>query len=103
VSASSHPADTLSTGERQRVMIARVLSTQPSLPLADEATGSLDNQRSREALELLRGLCREREVAIALVSHDPLAAGYADRVFALRDGKRGEHVPETAAPLREVR
>jgi putative ABC transport system ATP-binding protein len=82
-----HRAETLSMGEKQRVMIARALSTDPSLLLADEPTGSLDSQRSREVLELLRELCRERNVAAVLVSHDPLAAGYADRVFALEDGK----------------
>ena len=74
-------------GERQRVMIARALSTGPRLLLADEPTGSLDTQRGREVLELLRGLCRERGVAAVLVSHDPMAADYADRVLALRDGR----------------
>ena len=74
-------------GERQRVMIARALSTEPRLLLADEPTGSLDTQRGREVLELLRELCRERGVAVVLVSHDPMAADYADRVFALRDGR----------------
>lgn len=82
-----HRAETLSMGERQRVMIARALSTEPSLLLADEPTGSLDTQRGREVLELLRELCRERGVAVVLVSHDPMAAFYADRVFGLRDGK----------------
>ena len=82
-----HRAETLSMGERQRVMIARALSTSPSLLLADEPTGSLDTQRSREVLELLRELCRERGVAVVLVSHDPMAAPYADRVFVLRDGQ----------------
>ncbi|HTC71766.1 MAG TPA: ABC transporter ATP-binding protein [Solirubrobacteraceae bacterium] len=93
----SHRAETLSMGERQRVMIARALSTEPSLLLADEPTGSLDSQRSREVLELLRELCRERNVAIVLVSHDPLAAGYADRVFALRDGKLSDYRPDQTA------
>jgi putative ABC transport system ATP-binding protein len=92
-----HRAETLSMGERQRVMIARALSTQPSLLLADEPTGSLDTQRSREVLELLRELCRERSVATVLVSHDPLAAGYADRVFALRDGRLSDYQPEQPA------
>jgi putative ABC transport system ATP-binding protein len=86
-----HRAETLSMGERQRVMIARALSTTPRLLLADEPTGSLDTQRGREVLELLRELCRERGVAVVLVSHDPLAARYADRVFALRDGKLGDY------------
>jgi putative ABC transport system ATP-binding protein len=89
-----HSAETLSMGERQRVMIARALSTQPRLLLADEPTGSLDSQRGREVLELLTELCREHQVAIVLVSHDPQAAAYADRVYALRDGKLGEYQPE---------
>jgi putative ABC transport system ATP-binding protein len=92
----THRAETLSMGERQRVMIARALSTEPSLLLADEPTGSLDTQRSREVLELLRGLCHERNVAMVLVSHDPLAAGYADRVLALRDGKLADHEPDVS-------
>jgi putative ABC transport system ATP-binding protein len=82
-----HRSELLSMGERQRVMIARALSTEPSLLLADEPTGSLDSQRGREVLALLRELCTERGVAILLVSHDPQAAAYADRVHALRDGK----------------
>ncbi len=89
-----HRAETLSMGERQRVMIARALSSEPRLLLADEPTGSLDSQRSREVLELLRELCREREVAVVLVSHDPQAAAYADRVLALRDGKLSSYDPE---------
>ena len=77
-------------------MIARALSTEPSLLLADEPTGSLDSQRRREVLELLRELCREQGVALVLVSHDPLAAGYADRVFALRDGKLTDYRARSA-------
>jgi putative ABC transport system ATP-binding protein len=96
----NHRSETLSMGERQRVMIARALSTEPKLLLADEPTGSLDTARGREVLDLLRELCRERGVAIVLVSHDPQAAGYADRVLALRDGKLADYDPDKvpAAP-----
>jgi putative ABC transport system ATP-binding protein len=79
-------------------MVARALSTRPSLLLADEPTGSLDTQRSREVLELLRELGREQNVAVILVSHDPLAAGYVDRVLALRDGKLGDYKPDPMPP-----
>jgi putative ABC transport system ATP-binding protein len=89
-----HRAETLSMGERQRVMIARALSTGPRLLLADEPTGSLDTQRGREVLELLQELCREREIAAVIVSHDPMAALYADRVLTLRDGTLSEHEPD---------
>jgi putative ABC transport system ATP-binding protein len=92
-----HRAETLSMGERQRVMIARALSTRPSLLLADEPTGSLDSRRGREVLELLRGLCREQAVATVLVSHDPAAASYADRVYSLQDGRLSPYEVEVAA------
>ncbi len=100
----SHRAETLSMGERQRVMIARALSTEPRLLLADEPTGSLDTKRSREVLELLRELCAERGVAVVLVSHDPQAARYADRVLALRDGRLSTLDPDPASvdPLAEL-
>jgi len=95
-----HKAETLSMGERQRVMIARALSTEPSLLLADEPTGSLDTARSEEVLGLLRELARERGVTVLLVSHDPLAAGYADRVLTLRDGRLQLAGPAPAEPPR---
>jgi putative ABC transport system ATP-binding protein len=90
---SAHRAEQLSMGERQRVMLARALSTEPKLLLADEPTGSLDSTRGREVLELLAETCRERGVAVVLVTHDPQAASFADRVFALRDGRLVEHEP----------
>ncbi len=80
-------AEQLSMGERQRVMIARALSTDPKLVLADEPSGSLDSERGGEVLGLLKGLCHERGIAVLLVTHDPQAAGYADRVHTLRDGR----------------
>ena len=82
----NHRAEQLSMGERQRVMIARALSTDPKLVLADEPTGSLDSERGAEVLAMLRELCRERGIAVLLVTHDPAAAAYADRVETLRDG-----------------
>jgi putative ABC transport system ATP-binding protein len=89
-------AEQLSMGERQRVMIARALSTEPSLVLADEPTGSLDTDRGREVLTLLSEVCHERGVAVLLVTHDPRAAAFADRVHALRDGRLVEYEPELA-------
>jgi putative ABC transport system ATP-binding protein len=95
-------AEELSMGERQRVMIARALSTRPELLLADEPTGSLDTQRSREVLELLVEVCREQDVAVLLVTHDPQAAAFADAVLALRDGRLVDHEPEAGlAPSAE--
>ncbi len=87
-------ADQLSMGERQRVMIARALSTEPQLVLADEPTGNLDTRRSREVLELLSEICRERKTAVLLVTHDPQATAVADRVLALHDGRITDYRPE---------
>lgn len=81
-------------GERQRVLIARALSTGPNLVLADEPTGSLDEQRSREVLELLTEICREDEVAMLLVTHDSQAAAFATRVHTLRDGHLFDREPD---------
>jgi len=82
-----HRAEQLSMGERQRVMIARALSTEPKVVLADEPTGSLDSERGAEVLSMLRDLCHARGIAVLLVTHDPEAAAYADRVETLRDGR----------------
>jgi putative ABC transport system ATP-binding protein len=84
----------LSMGERQRVMIAQALSTDPRLVLADEPTGSLDSARGREVLGLLRDMCRQRGAAVLLATHDPQAAAFADRVHALRDGRLTEYEPD---------
>lgn len=81
-----HMPDQLSIGERQRVAIARALVGEPRLLLADEPTGSLDSKRGREVLGLLRGICHERGIPALLVTHDPQAQAFADRVHTLRDG-----------------
>lgn len=92
-----HRTEQLSMGERQRVMIALALSMHPELVLADEPTASLDTQRTREVLGLLRDLCRDHQMALLLATHDPQAAYFADRVHELRDGRltayRPDHMP----------
>jgi ABC-type lipoprotein export system ATPase subunit len=70
----------LSTGQQQRVAVARALAGQPRLVLADEPTGNLDSTRSREALVLIREVCRENGAALLLVSHDPGVLGQFDQV-----------------------
>jgi len=97
-----HPPERLSMGERQRVAIARALANDPQLILADEPTGNLDSVRSRQTLGMLGRLCRERSVGMLLVTHDPDAASFADRVFDLRDGRlaqRGGHLGASALEL----
>jgi putative ABC transport system ATP-binding protein len=96
---AEHRVNQLSMGERQRVAIAKALSTDPGLLLADEPTGNLDTRRGREVLALLREVCRERQTAVVLVTHDPQAAAVADRVLALRDGRLVEYVPDLPADL----
>jgi putative ABC transport system ATP-binding protein len=99
---AEHRVGTLSMGERQRVAIAKALSTDPGLLLADEPTGNLDTRRGLEVLTLLRELCRERDTAVLLVTHDPQAAALADRALALRDGRLVEHVPDAPVGSRTL-
>lgn len=85
-----HPPERLSTGERQRVAIARALAAEPRLILADEPTGNLDSNRSKEIVRLLREIAHERDAAVMLVTHDLDATTIADRRFTLRDGQLEE-------------
>jgi ABC-type lipoprotein export system ATPase subunit len=82
-----HPPERLSTGERQRVAIARALANKPALILADEPTGSLDTSRAEDILAMLAEVSHRDGVGVLLVTHDPEAAAFADRVQTLRDGK----------------
>ncbi len=82
-----HTPEQLSGGERQRVAIARALTGEPRLVLADEPTGNLDSERSREIVALLRAISREQETGVLLVTHDAEAAAVADRRRLMRDGR----------------
>jgi putative ABC transport system ATP-binding protein len=98
----SHKPDQLSGGEQQRVAIARALITQPAILLADEPTGNLDTKTGTAIMELLRLSCDEFNQTVIVVSHDPRASAYADRVIFLRDGDIvKEYKPGTDTPLSE--
>ena len=98
---AKHPPERLSTGERQRVAIARALANKPSLILADEPTGSLDTSRAESVLAILSDISHGEGVGVLLVTHDPEAAAFADRVHSLRDGKLVEGRAEPS-PVRAV-
>jgi len=82
-----HRPHQLSGGQQQRVAIARALVTSPDLVFADEPTGNLDSRTGREVLQLLQDAARTHRQTIAMVTHDPIAAAYADRVLFLGDGR----------------
>jgi putative ABC transport system ATP-binding protein len=83
----SHRPGELSGGQQQRVACARALIGRPELIFADEPTGNLDSNASAEVLEFLRRAVSQQGQSIVMVTHDPLAAAYADRVVFLADGK----------------
>ena len=85
------PAE-LSGGQQQRVSIARALISKPEVVFADEPTGALDRQTSRQVLELLRNVVDEQGQTIVMVTHDPLAASYAHSVLFLADGQIVGHL-----------
>ena len=92
----------LSGGQQQRVAIARALITRPSVVFGDEPTGALDTTTSREVLSLLRETVRQAGLTVIMVTHDPVAAAYADRVVFLADGRFvGELVSPTVAAIAE--
>lgn len=82
----SHRPAELSGGQQQRVACARALVSRPELIFGDEPTGNLDSNASREVLEILRTAVDQDGQTVVIVTHDPRAASYADRVIFLRDG-----------------
>ncbi|MCW1927504.1 ABC transporter ATP-binding protein [Bhargavaea beijingensis] len=78
--------DEISGGQEQRVAIARALVHRPSIVLADEPTGNLDSNAAREVLDLLGTINRENRTTFIMVTHDPIAASYCDRVLFIKDG-----------------
>lgn len=81
-----HPGQ-LSGGQQQRVAIARALVNDPAILMADEPTGNLDSQTSKEVITLLRELNRKGNITVILVTHDQGIARHADRLLVLRDGR----------------
>jgi putative ABC transport system ATP-binding protein len=86
-SRADHHPEELSGGEMQRVAIARALTAEPEVVLCDEPTGNLDSATSQEILTLLRGLPQTGRRSVVMVTHDAHAAGYADRLVSIRDGR----------------
>ncbi|MCB1249149.1 MAG: ABC transporter ATP-binding protein [Acidimicrobiales bacterium] len=90
-----HRPSELSGGQQQRVAVARALASRPEIIFADEPTGNLDSRTSAEILGFMRRAVDEYAQTIVMVTHDPIAAGYADRVVFLADGSI---VDEIAGP-----
>jgi putative ABC transport system ATP-binding protein len=93
-----HRPSELSGGQQQRVAVARALATKPDIIFADEPTGNLDSHTSAEILDFMRRAVREYGQTIVMVTHDPTAAAYSDRVVFLNDGRI---VDEMAEPTSE--
>ncbi|MEN9503480.1 MAG: hypothetical protein RI964_2765 [Pseudomonadota bacterium] len=81
-----HTPAELSGGQQQRVAIARAIVTNPTILLADEPTGNLDTQRSREIMELLKSLNDNKGITVLMVTHEPEMAEYAKRIIRFVDG-----------------
>ena len=82
-----HRPSELSGGEQQRVALARALINKPAIVLADEPTGNLDSKNSEIVLEMLRHSNRELGQTVLMITHNPAAASYGDRIIHMRDGE----------------
>ncbi|MGX1494634.1 ABC transporter ATP-binding protein [Streptomyces tendae] len=93
----SHRPSELSGGQQQRVAIARALVSRPEVIFCDEPTGALDTQTAAEVLTLLRAVVDDAGQTVIMVTHDPVAASYADRVVVLADGRVVRDMPQPGA------
>jgi putative ABC transport system ATP-binding protein len=93
----THRPAQLSGGQQQRVAIARALAVRPDVVFADEPTGALDTGTAAEVLALLRSMVDEFGQTVVMVTHDPVAASYADRVLVLADGRIVRDLPQLGA------
>ena len=93
----THRPSELSGGQQQRVAVARALASRPEIIFADEPTGNLDSRAGAESLEFMRKAVKELGQTIVMVTHDPTAAAYADRVIFLADGKIVDEIREPTA------
>ncbi|MER6014247.1 ABC transporter ATP-binding protein [Streptomyces bluensis] len=92
----SHRPGELSGGQQQRVALARALVARPAVVFADEPTGNLDSRSGTEVLEFLRRSVHDLGQTVVMVTHDPRAAAYADRVLVLADGRVVEDVDDAS-------
>jgi putative ABC transport system ATP-binding protein len=101
----SHRPAELSGGQQQRVAIARSLARRPEIVFADEPTGNLDTHSASEVLGLLRRAVDDFQQTIVMVTHDPVAAGYSDRIVFLSDGRVEDDMehPTTARVLERMK
>ena len=93
-----HTPAELSGGQQQRVAIARAIVSKPTVLLADEPTGNLDTARSREIMDLLVGLNRDRGITVLMVTHEPDMAVYARRTVRFVDGRVDSDVRQSGMP-----
>jgi putative ABC transport system ATP-binding protein len=93
-----HKPSELSGGQQQRVAVARVLASRPTIIFADEPTGNLDSKAGVEILEFMRRAVREFDQTVVIVTHDPNAASYADRVIFLSDGRIVDEMSSPTTP-----
>ena len=92
-----HRPSELSGGQQQRVAVARALASKPAIIFADEPTGNLDSRTGAEILKFMRKAVTDLGQTIVMVTHDPVAAAYADRVIFLADGKIVDQMDQPTA------